>query len=138
MIVVPHLQHKPIDVSEKKTIAANILSLNYQAEKADEQKREGGDVWNNEQKGKHVKKILKPLSGSKRETDLIIILSSFHFGSFIWNYNLQRAIISKWHPAWILLCDLIVSSLALTSAQWCDAHWKPAWAGAWKGSHAVI
>lgn len=46
MIVVPHLQHKPIDVSEKKnqqkTTAANILSLNYQAEKADEQKREGG------------------------------------------------------------------------------------------------
>lgn len=25
-----------------KTTAANILSLNYQAEKADEQKREGG------------------------------------------------------------------------------------------------
>lgn len=85
-----------------------------------------------------LKKILKPLSGSKRETDLIIIFSLFHFGSFIWNYNLQRAIISKWHPAWILLCDLIVSSLALTSAQWCDAHWKPAWLGVWKGSHAVI
>lgn len=28
----------------KKTTAANILSLNYQAEKADEQKREGGNV----------------------------------------------------------------------------------------------
>lgn len=43
MIVVPHLQHKPNDGSEKTT-AANILSLNYQAEKTDEQKREVGNV----------------------------------------------------------------------------------------------
>lgn len=40
----------------KKTTAANILSLNYQAEKADEQKREGGNVCNSEWKDKHVKK----------------------------------------------------------------------------------
>lgn len=89
----------------------------------------GRNVWNSERKDKPVKKKVKPLSGSKRETDLIIIFSSFHFGSFIWNYNLQRAIINKWHPAWILLWGLIVSSLALTPAQWCVAHWKSAWLG---------
>lgn len=69
MIVVPHLQHKPNNGLEKTT-AANILSLNYQAEKTDEQKREVGNVQYSELKDKYVKKNLKPLSGSKKRNRL--------------------------------------------------------------------
>lgn len=73
-----------------------------------------------------LKKFKSLCQAQKRGTDLIIIFSLFHFGSFIWNYNLERAIINKWHPAWILHWGLIISSLSLTSAQWCVAHWKTA------------
>lgn len=54
-----------------KTTAANILSLNYQAEKADEQKREGGkhlEYWTKGQT--HLKKKFKAFIRLKKRNRL--------------------------------------------------------------------
>lgn len=83
MIVVPRLQHKPNDGLEKKKQQPQIfwvliIRLDRLMNKREKERMCG--IVNG--RTNTLKKI-KPLLGSKRETDLIIIFSSFHFGNFI-------------------------------------------------------
>lgn len=73
------------------------------------------------------------------EIDIIVVscLCLSHFGCFISTYNMERAIINKWGPAWVPLWQPLRVNCLLSApapAEWYMAPWMSAWRGAKEAS----